>query len=112
MLRFVILFALLVCALTHPMLRSTRDVDEEASENALNNGTNIGERFGGGGYGNQRGYGNQGYGNQGYGNQGYGNQGYGGNFKFIIKVQLINLKFSITGHGHGGGELKQQIFKL
>lgn len=71
MLRFVILFTLAVCALTHPMLRSTRDVDDETADNKLTNGTVIGERFGGGGYGGHQGYGQQGYGHQG---------GHGGRF--------------------------------
>lgn len=55
MLRFVILFALVVCALTHPMLRETRDTgDADVKADAVpadGEGTNLEGRFGGGGYG-------------------------------------------------------------
>lgn len=61
MLRSIILCALLVCALTHPMIRQPRAIDDEPSENSLQNingtntnvnGTDLDSRFGGhGGYG-------------------------------------------------------------
>lgn len=89
MFRFVILFALLVCALTHPMLRQTRETDDEPSpDNTLenSNGTDLEGRFGGHG---RRPYGG-GYGQPGYGNHHGGYPQQGGMF---IEFYILNLNF-------------------
>lgn len=62
MFRFLIFFALIVCALTHPLIRETREVGNEPTENTVKSdgeagGTNLDSRFGGyGGYGGHGGH--------------------------------------------------------